>query len=105
MLSLPISAAFYPSFTELSTRGETETLRQTYHQAAQLMAVMMGSAAIVLIAFADTALNAWTGDSSVTRYAAPLLRVLALGTLLNGFVGIPYQLQLATGWHSLSPLR
>jgi O-antigen/teichoic acid export membrane protein len=102
MLSIPISAAFYPSFTELSTRGETEALRQTYHQASQLMAVIMGSAAIVLIAFPDTALHAWTGDDGVTRYAAPLLRVLALGTLLNGFVGIPYQLQLATGWTSLT---
>jgi O-antigen/teichoic acid export membrane protein len=102
MLSNPISAAFYPSFTELSTRGETLALRQTYHQAAQLMAVIMGSAAIVLIAFPDTALNAWTGDAGVTLYAAPLLRVLALGTLLNGFFGIPYQLQLATGWTSLT---
>jgi O-antigen/teichoic acid export membrane protein len=102
MLSMPISAAFYPSFTELSTRGETEALRRTYHQAAQLMAVIMGSAAIVLIAFPDTALNAWTGDAGVTLHATPLLRVLALGTLLNGFVGIPYQLQLATGWTSLT---
>lgn len=99
MLSMPISAAFYPNFTELATRGDTEALRRAYHQAAQLMAVIMGGAAIVLIVFADTALNAWTGDASVTLFAAPLLRVLALGTLLNSYVGIPYQLQLASGWN------
>lgn len=102
MLSMPISAAFYPNFTELATRGDTEALRRAYHQAAQLMAVIMGGAAIVLIVFADTALNAWTGDASVTLFAAPLLRVLALGTLLNSYVGIPYQLQLASGWTSLT---
>jgi O-antigen/teichoic acid export membrane protein len=102
MLSIPISAAFYPSFAEHSTRGDVDGLRLKYHQAAQLMATIMGSAAIVLAIFADTALHAWTGDGDITAHATPLLRVLALGTLLNGFVGIPYQIQLATGWTSLT---
>jgi O-antigen/teichoic acid export membrane protein len=102
MLATPVSAAFYPSFTDLLTRGDSAGLRRMYHHAAQLMAVIMGGAAIVLIAFSDTALAAWTGDPGVTRFAAPLLRVLALGTLLNSYVGIPYQLQLASGWTSLT---
>jgi O-antigen/teichoic acid export membrane protein len=102
MLSQPISAAFYPSFTQLIALGASDQLRQAYHQAAQLMAVVMGGAAVVLIVFADTALSAWTGDPAVTAHGAPLLRVLALGTLLNSFIGIPYQLQLASGWTSLA---
>ena len=102
MLSVPISAAFFPSFTELYTRGDMERLRLAYHQAAQLLATIMGGAAIVLLVFPDAALRAWTGDAAITAHAARLLRILALGTLLNGFIGIPYQLQLATGWTSLS---
>ena len=102
MLSLPISAAFYPSFTELFTRGDLERLRLAYHKAAQLLATIMGGAAIVLLVFPETALSTWTGDADITTHAAPLLRILALGTLLNGFIGIPYQLQLAAGWTSLS---
>jgi O-antigen/teichoic acid export membrane protein len=102
MLAIPISAAFYPSFAEHSTRNDVDGLRLKYHQAAKLMATIMGSAAMVLGIFAATALQTWTGDGDVTAHATPFLRVLALGTLLNGFVGVPYQLQLATGWTSLT---
>jgi O-antigen/teichoic acid export membrane protein len=97
ILSTPIGAAFYPSFTQLITLRDVKSLQLAYHQAAQLSAVVMGSAAIVLIVFADTVLGAWTGNRTLTLDAAPILRVLALGTLLNGFMAIPYQMQLAHG--------
>jgi O-antigen/teichoic acid export membrane protein len=102
MLSTPIGAAFYPSFTQLITLRDVAALRLAYHQAAQLSAVVMGSAAIVLIVFADTVLSAWTGNGTLTQDAAPILRVLAAGTLLSGFMGIPYQMQLAHGWTKLT---
>jgi O-antigen/teichoic acid export membrane protein len=102
MLSTPIGAAFYPSFTQLIMLRDMAALRHSYHQAAQLSAVVMGSAAIVLIIFADTVLSAWTGNPTLTQNAAPILRVLAFGTLLSGFIGIPYQMQLAYGWTKLT---
>ncbi len=102
MLSTPIGAAFYPSFTQLITLRDVVGLRLAYHQAAQMSAVVMGSAAIVLIIFADTVLSAWTGNRTLTQDAAPILRVLAFGTLLSGFMGIPYQMQLAYGWTKLA---
>ena len=102
MLSTPIGAAFYPSFTQLITLGDVKALRHAYHQAAQLSAVVMGSAAIVLIVFADSVLGAWTGNPTLTKDAAPILRVLAFGTLLSGFIGIPFQMQLAYGWTKLT---
>ncbi len=102
MLSNPIGAAFYPSFTQLIALDDMPALRLAYHRAAQMAAVVMGSAAIVLIIFADTVLSAWTGDRTLTQDAAPILRVLALGTLLSGFMAIPYQMQLAYGWTELT---
>jgi O-antigen/teichoic acid export membrane protein len=102
ILSTPISAAFYPPFTQLITLRDLTGLRNAYHQAAQLSAVVMGSAAIVLIVFADTVLSAWTGNPTLTQDAAPVLRVLAFGTLLSGFMGVPYQMQLAYGWTKLA---
>jgi O-antigen/teichoic acid export membrane protein len=102
MLSTPIGAAFYPSFTQLITLRDEVALRNAYHQAAQLSAVVMGGAAIVLIIFADTVLSAWTRNPTLTEDAAPILRVLAFGTLLGGFIGIPYQMQLAYGWTKLT---
>jgi O-antigen/teichoic acid export membrane protein len=102
MLTAPVNSAFYPQFTELITRGSTDALRRAYHQASQLITVVMGSAALVLIVFADVVLRVWTRNPALADHVTPLLRVLALGTLLNGLMGVPYQMQLAHGWTSLT---
>ncbi len=62
MLVGPICTAFYPRFTELTERGDSIGLRATYHQAAQLTTVLMGSAAVVLIFFSSSVLLLWSGD-------------------------------------------
>lgn len=102
LLSTPIGVAFFPSFTQLITVRDIGALRHAYHQSAQLSTAVMGSAAIVLVVFADTVLSAWTGNPTLTSGAAPILRVLAFGTMLSGFMGIPYQMQLAHGWTKLT---
>lgn len=100
----PIAAAYYPRFTELVTLGDKAALRASYHQAAQLVTVVAGSAAAVLIAFAHPILLLWTGDAEITRQVAPLMMALVLGTLLNGLMWMPYQMQLAHGWTSLAAM-
>ena len=102
LLSGPIGIAAYPRFTELVTLGEESRLRAVYHESAQTVTVLMGAAAVVLIILGDHVLLLWTGDARLTANVAPLVRVLALGTLLNSLMGIPYYLQLAYGWTSLT---
>jgi O-antigen/teichoic acid export membrane protein len=102
MLTGPITTAFYPRFVELATRRDEDALRAAYHQGAQLVSVLMGSAAIVLITFADRILLLWTGDPALTRQVAHFLPVLALGALFNGLMWMPYYLQLAHSWTTLS---
>jgi O-antigen/teichoic acid export membrane protein len=98
----PITQAWYPRLCELHTRGEKAALVKTYHEGAQLVSVIPGSAAIVVIFFSETILRLWTQDPELAERVAPLLRLLMLGTLLNGLMWIPYQTQLAYGWTSLS---
>jgi O-antigen/teichoic acid export membrane protein len=102
MLVGPISAAFYPRFTELATRGDQPALRAAYHQGAQLVTVLMGSAAVVLMLFGERVLLLWTTDPVLAHRVAPLMAMLALGTLFNGLLWMPYQMQLAHGWTSLT---
>jgi O-antigen/teichoic acid export membrane protein len=102
MLCWPITTAFYPRFTELATSRDEPRLSQSYHFAAQLLTVIVGATAIALIAFADRFLPLWTGDPALSAQIAPLLRVLTIGTLLNGLMWVPYHLQLAAGWTALS---
>lgn len=101
-LITPISLAYYPRFCEWLTRHDETALIEAYHEAAQLMSVIAGSAALVVLVFADDLMRLWTQNEAVAVSAAPLLSILILGNLLNGLMWIPYQAQLAHGWTRLS---
>ncbi len=101
-LSYPVQAAYHPLFVELLAKGDDAGLKRKYHDGSQLVSVLTGAAAAVLIVFADDVLFGWTGDKELTRGTAPLMAVLALGTVINGLMGMPYRIQLAHGWTSLA---
>lgn len=101
-VAAPIITAFYPRFTHLVAVKDEAGLRTAYHQASQLIAVVAGSVAITLIAFAEPLLLIWTGDARLATAVAPIMAFLVLGTLFNSLMMIPYHLQLAHGWLSLS---
>lgn len=100
-LNMPITTAFYPRFVELVTQHEQDALRSVYHAAAQLVTVIVGTAAVMLILFADRLLLVWAGNPELVTNVAPLLTVIAMGALLNVLMWIPYYLQLAHGWTRL----
>lgn len=97
-LIVPINTAIYPRFTELVTNQEKFKLIKTYHDSCQLMAAIIIPPALVLSAFAKPILLIWTNDQELTNAVAPILSLLVIGTLLNGFMNVPYMLQLAHGW-------
>lgn len=102
MLVTPIDQAFFPRFTALASQEDQFSLKATYHMGSQLITVLVGAPAIVLIAFGDIILSVWTRDAALAKSIAPLLTVMSLGTLLNCFMHMPYQLQLAHGWTRLA---
>ncbi len=98
----PIGQAWFPRLTELQASNQQVQLIEKYHQGAQLVSVCMGSAAIIMVVFAETILQLWTRDTELASRSATLLSLLALGNLLNGLMWLPYQTQLAHGWTSLT---
>jgi O-antigen/teichoic acid export membrane protein len=102
LLITPITQAFYPRFTELVARADAQGLIRTYHHSAQLVTALAAPGAFMLIFFGQNLLVLWTGDKILAQEIAPLLALLALGTLLNGLMHIPYMLQLAHGWSSFA---
>ena len=98
----PTSAAFYPQFAEFSVRGSEHELSIRYHQGAQIVSVLAGAICVLVVLFADQLLVLWTGDLALTDHVAPILRVLIVATLLNGLAQMPYQLQTARGWTTLT---
>ena len=98
----PLSTAASPRLTELVARSDHTLLIASYHRTSQWMAAIIIPPALVMAVFAAPLLWAWTGDAALTQHAAPLLAVLALGTMCNGFMYIPYMAQLAHGWTGLA---
>jgi O-antigen/teichoic acid export membrane protein len=98
LLISPITQAFYPRFTELVVKGDTQELIHTYHRSAQLVTVLAAPPALMLIFFNENILLIWLGNSVLAHEISPLLALLALGTLLNVLMHIPYMLTLANGW-------
>ena len=101
-LVMPLAAAAAPHLSELVVRSDEGALIAIYHRASQWMAAILIPPALVLVAFAEPILWAWTGDARLAQESASLLAPLALGTMLNGFMHIPYQMQLAHGWTGLA---
>ena len=94
----PVTQAFYPRLTELVTKKDIKHLTHSYHLGAQLMSIIIIPPALLLIFFGQDLLKAWTANTVLASQVAPILTPLALGTLLNGLMGMPYILQLAHGW-------
>lgn len=104
VLTNPITTAWFPRLSQLHAAGDNAGLVRTYHQGAQLVSVIVGSAAFVIMVNAETLLQLWTQDASLAQRTAPLLSLLVLGNLLNALMWIPYQSQLAHGWTGLTTL-
>ncbi len=102
MLSYPVHYAIFPRVSQLVSQGNQEELKRLYHLSCQFSSVLILPAAIILALFAPEILLLWTGDLTTATHAAPLVSLIAIGTALNGLMGLPYLLQLAHGWTRLT---
>lgn len=101
ILGAPILQATQPRFARAIAASDTLGLVTMFHGAAQLMSVVAGSAAIVIIVFSGDVLNLWLHNEALALRLAPLVRIMALGSLLNALVWLPHALQIAHGWTTL----
>lgn len=102
MLLAPIGQAWFPRLSALQANGDEVEFIKAYHQGSQLISVVVGTAAIILIFFSQTILQLWTQNVELASHTSTILSFLVLGNFLNGLMWMPYQAQLAHGWTSLS---
>lgn len=93
----PITQAFFPRLSELVARSEQRQLVRSYHVAAQLATVFAAPAALILVFFGRDLLFLWSGDRTLAEEVAPVLALLAAGTLLNCLMHVPFITQFAYG--------
>jgi O-antigen/teichoic acid export membrane protein len=101
-LTSPVCAAFFPRFSQLVTRNDTQELARLYHRACQLMSVLIMPPAAVLTLFSYELLLVWTQDRSIAENGHLVLSLLTVGTALNAVASLPHVLQLAYGWTRLA---
>ncbi|RID99991.1 lipopolysaccharide biosynthesis protein [Simplicispira hankyongi] len=97
MISGPISSALLPRMARLQAEGDEAGLIALYRKATQMVAVIAIPACLVLAFFAKQVLWVWTGDAHAAAYAAPVLRLYALGNGFLAMAAFAYYLQFAKG--------
>ena len=93
----PLSAAFFPRFSQLLLVGDQQELVRLYHRACQLMSVVVLPVTIVLALFTVDFLMLWTRNPAIVANTSMMLALLAIGTAINGLINLPVTLQLASG--------
>lgn len=97
----PISAAFFPRFSQLLATNDWQELARLYHRGCQLMSVAVLPVGVVLAFFSTDFLVLWTRDTTAASSSGATLAILAAGTAINGLMNLPVTLQLAYGWTRL----
>lgn len=98
----PMNVAILPRFTALIEARRTAELTATFHATSQWLAAIVLPVGLLVVVLPERALLAWTGQPGVAASGAAVLSLLMLASLLNAFANIPYMLQLAHGWTSLT---
>lgn len=93
----PIGSVAYPRLSGIAATGGSAALKGAFHEMSQLAAMAIAPAALVLAAFSHEVLLLWTGEAVASRAAAPLLEVLAIATMLNGLLQVPFLLLVIRG--------
>lgn len=101
MMVTPVVSAVYPRMCELVELKDKAKLIIIFHRSTQIITVVMGATAMVIVQFSETLLLLWTHDLEIAERTADLLSLLVLVQLVSGLMYIAHYAQLAHGWITL----
>jgi len=101
-ISQPIFTALFPRLSQTACGGNEAEMALPYHKGSQLMTAAVAPVGIVAALFSEELLTLWIGDAPTVSQTHLLVSLLVTGTALNSIMFLPYILQLAYGWTSLS---
>lgn len=97
VISGPISSAIMPRMARLYAEGKDSDVISVYRNSTQIVSVISGAASVTIACCANQLLYAWTGDLELSKKAAPILSLYALGNGILAVAAFPYYLQYAKG--------
>ncbi|GEM_PF-2564103 len=105
-ISQPVMVIAFPHFSRLATTRLTDHLEREYRRWTQMMVFVAVPFVGVLLFYNQILLSIWLGPSNSIRHEiAQYIPIVALGTMFNVFMMLPFTLQLACGWSGLSAIK
>lgn len=101
----PVFNSYYPRITQLLEQKNHPAMLEVYMQSCKVMAIAVVPISLWLALFSYEILELWTRNSELASQAAGALSVLALGTMLNAFMNMPYAMQLAHSYTHLALMQ
>jgi O-antigen/teichoic acid export membrane protein len=102
MLAAPIVTTFFPSLSATVAAADREQELSLFRSGTQLIAILAAPVIAVFTVMGWRVVLAWTGNPVLASSVAPVLCFIALGTFCNVVLQVPFTLQLAHGWTTLS---
>jgi O-antigen/teichoic acid export membrane protein len=93
----PMQPIIFPKFTALVAENKQLELVALYHKSARWIAIVVFPIGFTLILFAKEILFLWTKNPTLADNTAPIVRVVAAGTICNCMMWVPYWYMLAKG--------
>ena len=93
----PMQPIIFPKFTSLVAGDRLAELKVLYHKSCRWIVIIVFPIGFTLILFAKEILFLWTKNSTLTYHTAPIVQVLAAGTICNSMMWVPYWYMLAKG--------
>lgn len=98
----PITIAIFPKMAQYVAQDDCIALQRLFIESSQWMTLVILPTALTMAFFSKDILSLWTGDWIIAQNGMLILALLTTATLLNGLMNVPYMVQLAYGWTSLS---
>ncbi len=99
-LVYPITTALSPHLAALAARDHAAFAR-LYHQASQLVSVLLAATVATAALFSREIIFAWSGNAALTMNTAGLFAALVIGMGISSLGQTPAAAQMAYGWSSL----
>ena len=93
----PMQPIIFPKFTALVASDKQAELVALYHKSSRWIAIIIFPVGFILILFAKEILFLWTKNPTLTNNTAPIVQVVAAGTICNCLMWVPYWYMLAKG--------
>lgn len=102
VVSQPVSQALFPRLNQLFEKKAELDVINLFHLGSQVISVLLGCFAGILIIYTDFILDLWMDDPALVKETSLLVKILVFGNLANGLMSMPYHMQLVHGWTRLS---